>query len=128
MPVCKREDGKVGVPFVWHEIYKLSNVTGWDKDIHPTITIHNYESGWEEAVNRWRDGKNPTDSHEWKKGIIAHFKPDFPCVEIVANGIVLGVLRDNQFFARHISEDVAYELGLHLDSNDRALTNISIYG
>jgi hypothetical protein len=63
-------------------IYSLANASKWsiptanntwvvDK---PTIEITIDDPDWEEAYDNWIQGKPPTDSKEWKKGVIAHFK------------------------------------------------------
>ncbi len=57
-----------------YEIFKLSNVSEWDKSQKPTITLLFGDPGWEEALSRWRTGANPTDSKEWKKGVFADFR------------------------------------------------------
>ncbi len=54
-----------------YEIFKLSNTFDYDKTEKPTITLLFGDPGWEEALSRWRTGANPTDSKEWKKGVIA---------------------------------------------------------
>lgn len=55
-------------------IYKIQNVSNYSKE-KPTIVIKEGDPGWEEALACWKDGKNPTDSKFWKKGIIALTKP-----------------------------------------------------
>lgn len=41
---------------------------------NPTIVITNEDDVWEKAINSWENGKNPTDSLEWSKGVFAVFK------------------------------------------------------
>ena len=55
-------------------IVKLQNQPGWWQEIGceaPTIVIQKGDLEWEEAYANWLDGKNPTASKEWKKGIYA---------------------------------------------------------
>lgn len=52
-------------------IYKLQNVSQWDSNNNPTVEISDIALNWIESLNNWRNGKNPTDSPEWKKGIFA---------------------------------------------------------
>jgi hypothetical protein len=52
----------------YREIYQLQNEP---KEAESTIIINKYHPQWEEIFQRWKDGKNPTDSREWKHGIIA---------------------------------------------------------
>lgn len=47
--------------------------TEWDIWTEPTIIITEDDPGWEVAYERWLDGKNPTDSPEWKKGTVVAF-------------------------------------------------------
>lgn len=54
-----------------YQIVKLQNTSDWDTTQKPTITITNKDDGWGIAYPNWLDGKNPTDSKEWKKGIFA---------------------------------------------------------
>jgi hypothetical protein len=35
----------------------------------PDIVIRETDPEWDEAIKRWREGKNPTDSKLWKKGV-----------------------------------------------------------
>lgn len=55
-------------------IIKIANKSGWDQD-KPTIMIQQGDLGWEEAYQNWLNGKNPTDSPEWKKGVFATWGP-----------------------------------------------------
>jgi len=57
-----------------YEVYKLKNVPQDD----PDIVIEKGTPEWDEAYQRWLDGKNPTDSKFWKKGIIAETRLFFP--------------------------------------------------
>jgi len=41
---------------------------------NPTIVIKNDDPEWENAFNNWKQGKPPTDSPEWKKGVYLIFK------------------------------------------------------
>jgi len=48
---------------------------GWpDLYSPPTIWMVKGDDGWDEAVENWKQGKNPTSSKEWKKGVIALFE------------------------------------------------------
>ena len=40
----------------------------------PTICIHIEDEEWVEAYENWLDGKHPTNSPEWKKGVFAIFE------------------------------------------------------
>lgn len=53
--------------------YKLSNASQWHGI--PTIEIYFLNSGWPEIYQKWLKGENPTNSPEWKKGIILHSYP-----------------------------------------------------
>ncbi|KKN91173.1 hypothetical protein LCGC14_0220390 [marine sediment metagenome] len=55
---------------VGYEVYKIQNTSDWSGQ-KPTVIITENDPGWEEAHARWLDMKNPTDSPEWKKGVIA---------------------------------------------------------
>ena len=50
----------------------LQNKSNWDND-KPSIVITPDQPQWQEAYSRWLDGKNPTDSPEWKKGVYLTF-------------------------------------------------------
>lgn len=54
-----------------YEIVTLQNASGFPGNPAPTITIKRGEDIWEQAYANWLAGKNPTDSKEWKKGVIA---------------------------------------------------------
>lgn len=47
-------------------ICKIQNVSSFSDKI-PTITICENDPGWEIALTNWLNGKNPTDSPEWKR-------------------------------------------------------------
>lgn len=51
----------------------LQNTSDWDVT-KPTIVITPDQPEWAEAYKKWLSGKNPTDSPEWKKGVIMTFK------------------------------------------------------
>jgi hypothetical protein len=36
----------------------------------PTIQICDTDPGWEKAFENWKSGKNPTDSKDWKRGVV----------------------------------------------------------
>lgn len=46
----------------------LQNTSGFD-DQEPTISISVSDAEWDEAFSKWKAGKNPTDSKEWKQGV-----------------------------------------------------------
>ena len=50
----------------------LQNKSSWDTD-KPTIIINHSDPNWHEAYENWRNGKNPTNSPEWKKGVFLTF-------------------------------------------------------
>ena len=56
-----------------YQIYKFSNASDWGGET-PTVSIQEGDEGWAEAYAEWLKGKNPTNSLEWKKGVIAHTK------------------------------------------------------
>ncbi len=70
----------VGV-FLWtytmgYLIYKLQDTNYDERKTHnfsapPNIVITEDDPGWEEALAKWKSGKNPTDSKLWKKGVCA---------------------------------------------------------
>ena len=51
-------------------IYKFQNTSGLSGD-DPSIVIKETHPEWEQIVQRWKDGKNPTNDKLWKKGVIA---------------------------------------------------------
>ena len=62
----------------------LQNAFDWS-DTHlmpgyvpPTIVITVDSPEWPEAYQNWRTGKDPTDSPEWKKGVIMTFQKVTP--------------------------------------------------
>jgi len=44
------------------------------RDDTPTIRITELDPEWEKAHNTWIMGKNPTDSPEWRKGVISFWE------------------------------------------------------
>lgn len=55
---------------------KLQNTPTQDaygNPFHPTIVITEEDSLWKEAFESWKNGKNPTNSKEWKKGVFLIF-------------------------------------------------------
>ncbi len=64
----------------------LQNSSDWDEQ-KPTIKIANSDPQWTDAYNNWKNGKNPTDSKEWKKGIFLTFtkaEDDWQYLEILS--------------------------------------------
>jgi len=55
------------------QISALQNVSNWSGE-EPSIKISVGDSDWNEALSNWRAGKNPTNSPEWKKAVVATFK------------------------------------------------------
>jgi hypothetical protein len=54
-------------------IATLQNESNWTGK-QPTICIKNDGSPeWKEAYENWLEGKNPTNSPEWKRGVYATF-------------------------------------------------------
>jgi hypothetical protein len=51
-----------------YKIVKLANSCGSKT---PTISISESDPDWQESLEKWKKGKNPTDSPEWKKGVFA---------------------------------------------------------
>lgn len=56
-----------------NKIKSLQNKSDWDEE-KPTIIIKPTDPEWEEAYQNWINGKNPTSSPEWKKGVILTFE------------------------------------------------------
>lgn len=56
-----------------YQVVSLSNRSKW-ADQAPTIEIKAGDEGWELAYKNWLAGHNPTDSPEWKLGVVAHTK------------------------------------------------------
>ena len=55
-------------------VIKIQNAPSWWEEINhppPTVIVQKGDANWDEAYQNWLDGKNPTDSKEWKKGVIA---------------------------------------------------------
>jgi len=53
-----------------YKITTLQNCSNWDKEL-PTIAIHINTPEWKQAITNWQQGKNPTNSIEWKQGVYA---------------------------------------------------------
>ena len=53
-----------------YEIVKLQNCSNFSNQ-KPTIVITKTDPEWQTTFDRWINGKHPTDSVEWKKGIFA---------------------------------------------------------
>ena len=51
-------------------ICKFQNTSGFHGD-DPSIVIEETHPDWKQIVQNWKNGKNPTDSKLWKKGVIA---------------------------------------------------------
>lgn len=51
-----------------YKVYRLQNTPKHEK---PSIMIQEGDSGWETAYEKWLNGKNPTDSNLWERGIFA---------------------------------------------------------
>jgi hypothetical protein len=61
---------------IQHQMYKIShiqNTSSYPGNAAPTIVIAVGDDGWEEAYKNWIEGKPPTSSPEWKKGIFAGY-------------------------------------------------------
>jgi hypothetical protein len=54
-----------------YEVFKLQNSSSFPGNPEPTVVIEKGSDEWEEAYAHWINGENPTDSKEWKKGVIA---------------------------------------------------------
>ena len=54
------------VKLVGYKVVKFQNTRN-----EPTVSIDVNDPGWKNAYESWIDGKNPTNSKEWKKGVIA---------------------------------------------------------
>lgn len=52
-------------------ICKLQNASRNDRNSTPTIVIEESQPEWEQAIANWKQGKNPTDHPDWKKGVFA---------------------------------------------------------
>jgi hypothetical protein len=53
-----------------YEVIGLQNTSNYSGEV-PTIHIGKESPSWDEAYENWCQGKPPTDSQEWKKGVIA---------------------------------------------------------
>lgn len=51
-----------------YKIHRFQNNPNEDK---VTIVINEGDPQWEEAMERWKEGEDPTDDKRWKLGIIA---------------------------------------------------------
>ena len=119
-----------------YEIFKLSNASDWDKTEKPTITLLFGDPGWEEALKRWRTGANPTDSKEWKKGVIASTRlvhtvtvkvvcktcegcGDPFYVDMPPEDIIYTKVRPDQL--THVDRERLDELGWHVDAELRVM-------
>jgi hypothetical protein len=61
--------------FLWKKIMgyvicQFQNTSGHSSD-KPDIVIDEIHPDWKQIVKNWKDGKNPTDSKLWKKGVVA---------------------------------------------------------
>jgi len=59
-----------------YKIIKFQNTSGWSENNVPTIVITKNHPEWKEIYQNWINGKNPTNSKEWKKGV-------FACTELI---------------------------------------------
>ncbi len=53
-------------------VVRIQNTSDWD-EVTPTISVQKGDPNWDESYKNWLDGKNPTNSSEWKKGIFGCF-------------------------------------------------------
>lgn len=53
-----------------YEIIGFQNTSSYSGE-EPTICIMKESLLWDESYENWLKGKLPTDSKEWKKGVIA---------------------------------------------------------
>lgn len=53
-----------------YKINYISNTSTWSGE-NPTIEVKETDPNWNETYENWKQGKNPTDSKEWKKGVFA---------------------------------------------------------
>lgn len=51
----------------------LSNASSFPGNPQLTIEIFITDENWVQAWQNYCSGKNPTDSPEWKKGVVLHF-------------------------------------------------------
>jgi antibiotic biosynthesis monooxygenase (ABM) superfamily enzyme len=51
----------------------LQNKSDWDNE-KPTIVITPNDPEWAQAYKNWLEGKTPTNSPEWKIGVIMTYK------------------------------------------------------
>ncbi len=59
-----------------YKIYQFQN-THKDGDT-PTIVVTNEDPEWEKVYQNWLNGKNPTDSPLWERGVFAQTTPIKP--------------------------------------------------
>lgn len=55
-----------------YEIHKLQNVSG-GSDETPEIAVQKGDPEWDKSLETWKQGKPPTDSPLWKRGVFAIF-------------------------------------------------------
>jgi hypothetical protein len=58
---------------VGYKVCKLQNTSDWSGDT-PDIVITIDSPEWEQAYINWLNGKNPTQSKHWKRGVFATTK------------------------------------------------------
>lgn len=54
-------------------MYVPKKLTNAPFDMVPTILIDKTDSGWDIAYKNYLQGKNPTESQEWKQGVYLSF-------------------------------------------------------
>jgi hypothetical protein len=54
-----------------YKITTLANSSNFPGNPEPTVKIVIGQKGWEQALENWKQGKAPTVSSDWKKGVFA---------------------------------------------------------
>jgi hypothetical protein len=57
-----------------HKIKSLQNSSNFAGNSPPTIVILPTDENWDTAYTNWKNGKNPTNHPDWKKGIFLCFE------------------------------------------------------
>lgn len=51
--------------------YRIEKIHNGVRGSLPTISVDVNDKNWHQALRRWKMGKTPTDSPEWKYGVVA---------------------------------------------------------
>lgn len=64
-----------------YKIIALQNASNYPGNPKPTIVIKMFDEAFGQALENWKNGKTPTDSEEWKKGVFAILHDGLVCVQ-----------------------------------------------